>query len=97
MLSLLALARPSAAQFETASVVGTVKDASGAVIADAKVTLTGLDTGVAQTRVADAAGAFEFFNVRIGTYAVTSEKPGFPSPWSTASRSPSASAAASTS
>ena len=76
-LSLFAAARPAAAQFETASVVGTVKDASGAVIADAKVTLTGLDTGVAQTRVADAAGAFEFFNVRIGTYAVTSEKPGF--------------------
>ena len=43
-------------------------DASGAVIADAKVTLTGLDTGVAQTRVADATGTFEFFNVRIGTY-----------------------------
>ena len=75
--SLFAAARPSAAQFETASVVGTVKDASGAVIADAKVTLTGLDTGVAQTRVADAAGAFEFFNVRIGTYAVTVGEAGF--------------------
>ena len=57
LLSLFAVARPAAAQFETASVVGTVKDASGAVIADAKVTLTGLDTGVAQTRIADAAGS----------------------------------------
>jgi hypothetical protein len=77
LLFLLALARTSAAQFETASVVGTVRDASGAVISDAKVTLTGLETGVTQTRASDADGAFEFFNVRIGTYAVTAEKAGF--------------------
>ncbi len=77
LLYLLALTRPAAAQFETASVVGAVRDTSGAAVADAKVTLTGLETGVSQTRTSDAAGAFEFFNVRIGTYAVTAEKAGF--------------------
>ena len=73
----LALARPAAAQFETAAVVGTVRDSSGASIGDAKVTLTGLETGISQTRVTDASGSFEFFNVRVGTYAVTTEKAGF--------------------
>jgi hypothetical protein len=77
LLFALAVARPAAAQFETAAVVGTVRDSTGASVADAKVTLTGLETGVSQTRVSDAAGAFEFFNVRIGTYAVTAEKAGF--------------------
>jgi len=72
-----ALASTAAAQFETAAVVGTVRDASGAVVTDAKVTLTGADTGVSQVLTTDAAGAFEFFNVRVGRYITTAEKAGF--------------------
>ncbi len=68
---------PAAAQFETATVVGTVRDSSGAVVADARVSLTNLDTGVAQERTSDAAGNVEFFNVRIGRYVVTADKTGF--------------------
>ena len=68
---------PAAAQFETATVVGTVRDTSGAVVADARVSLTNLDTGVAQERTSDAAGNVEFFNVRIGRYVVTADKTGF--------------------
>ena len=70
-------ALPAAAQFETATVVGTVRDTSGAVVADAHVSLTNLDTGVAQERSSDAAGNVEFFNVRIGRYVVTADKDGF--------------------
>lgn len=64
-------------QFETATVVGTVKDSSGAVVPSAKVTLTNTQTGVTQERMSDANGNYEFFTVRIGSYVVTAEKDGF--------------------
>jgi hypothetical protein len=76
VLSLL-VALPAAAQFETATVVGTVRDSSGGVVADAKVTLTNTQTGVSTERLSDVNGNFEFFTVRIGTYVVSAEKPGF--------------------
>jgi hypothetical protein len=68
---------PAFAQFETATVVGTVRDSSGAVVPDAKVTLTNSQTGVSAERMSDANGNFEFFTVRIGSYVVTAEKAGF--------------------
>lgn len=68
---------PAWAQFETATVVGTVRDASGAVVPDARVTLTNTATGVSAERPTDANGNYEFFTVRIGTYIVTAEKDGF--------------------
>jgi hypothetical protein len=73
----LCAAAPSFAQFETAAVVGTVRDATSAVVSDAKVTLTSRDTGVSVERMTDANGNFEFFTVRIGVYLVSAEKPGF--------------------
>ena len=76
-LALVLCATPSFAQFETATVVGTVRDSSGAVVPDAKVTLTNRDTGVSLERTSDANGNFEFFTVRIGQYLVAAEKPGF--------------------
>ena len=73
----LILARPAWAQFETATVVGSVKDSTGAVVPGAKVTLTNTQTGVTAERTSDANGNFEFFTVRIGAYVVTAEKEGF--------------------
>ncbi|MEZ5285638.1 MAG: carboxypeptidase regulatory-like domain-containing protein [Vicinamibacterales bacterium] len=76
MLTLFSFS-PAWAQFETATVVGTVKDSSGAVVPGAKVTLTNTATGVGAERASDANGNFEFFTVRIGTYLLTAEKDGF--------------------
>jgi hypothetical protein len=73
----LMFAAPAWAQFETATVVGSVKDSSGAVVPDAMVTLTNTATGVSAERRSDANGHFEFFTVRIGTYLVSAEKDGF--------------------
>ena len=41
------------------------------------MTLTNTQTGVSAERLSDANGNFEFFTVRIGSYVVTAEKPGF--------------------
>ena len=74
---LLSLAPPAFAQFETATVVGVVKDSTGAVVPDAKVTLANTQTGVTAERTTGTNGSYEFFNVRIGTYVIAAEKAGF--------------------
>jgi len=73
----IAMALPAWAQFETATVLGTVRDKSGAVTPGATVTLLNLDTGVAQAKVSDAQGGYEFFTVRLGMYKVTATLDGF--------------------
>jgi hypothetical protein len=78
VFALVLLAAPAAfAQFETASLVGTVTDGSGAVVSDAAITLTNTETGVTQTKTTDGSGNFEFVTLRIGTYVITAEKAGF--------------------
>ncbi len=70
-------AAPALAQFDSATVVGTVRDASGAVVPTAKVTLTGVDTGISVVRTSGENGSFEFPAVKPGVYVVTAEKSGF--------------------
>jgi hypothetical protein len=65
------------AQYDTASVLGTVTDPSGAVVANVKVTLENVRTGVKQTAVTDSSGNFIFVSQRIGEYQVTAEGAGF--------------------
>jgi outer membrane receptor protein involved in Fe transport len=77
LLMCVAVAAPAWAQFETGSVVGTLKDATGAVVPGAKVTLTNTQTGVTNEKTSDENGNYEFFTVRPGTYVITGEKAGF--------------------
>lgn len=65
------------AQFETATVLGTLRDSSRAAIPGARVLLENLSTGIEVATVSDENGNFEFFNVRIGRYTVKSQKEGF--------------------
>src|SRR5262245_29299821 len=65
------------AQFDTATVLGTVQDSNGAIITGAKVTLKNTATGVTATTQTDANGNYQFFNVKIGEYQVTAEMQGF--------------------
>ena len=51
--SLLACAVPAAAQFETAVVLGTVQDSSGATVRAATITLTNAQTGIATSTQTD--------------------------------------------
>jgi hypothetical protein len=81
VLVLIALAlcgvEPALAQFESASVLGTVRDSSGAAMANAKLTLENVKTGIAQSSVSDGDGNYQILNVPIGTYRLAAEAPGF--------------------
>jgi hypothetical protein len=65
------------AQFDTATVLGTVRDANGAVLPTVTVTLKNLATGISTTTQTDGDGNYQFINVRIGTYRVSAERQGF--------------------
>jgi hypothetical protein len=61
----------------TASISGTVKDASGASIAGATVTATNTGTGIAETRTTNGQGFYSFQLLPLGTYVLTVEQTGF--------------------
>ncbi|HLM56572.1 MAG TPA: TonB-dependent receptor [Pyrinomonadaceae bacterium] len=67
----------ASAQTTTATVGGTVKDAQGAVVAGATVTLTDMATGREVTASTNSEGAFIFTDVRSGDYVLTAESAGF--------------------
>lgn len=75
--AVLLLAGIAAAQSATTGqIVGVVKDPSGAVISEAKVTLTN-SAGVQRETTTDASGHFAFALLPPGAYRVETEKAGF--------------------
>jgi hypothetical protein len=76
-IALLMHPNPSYAQFETASVLGYVHDASGAVISGATVRLKNVETGTTVTVKSDGQGAYQFTDVHVGRYTVDATASGF--------------------
>src|SRR5215510_7346411 len=76
-LFMIPASAPALAQFETAVVLGSVRDPNGAVLPKATVALKNLATGVTATAQTDNDGNYQFFNVKIGVYQVTAEAQGF--------------------
>jgi outer membrane receptor protein involved in Fe transport len=72
----LVLPRPGYAQ-ATATISGTVKDSSGAVVPGAKVTATNEDTNLSRSVLADDAGQYVIPLLPLGAYRVRVEKDGF--------------------
>lgn len=68
---------PARAQQTLGSINGTVKDASGAVVEGAKVTVRNTGTNLALTSTTNNDGSFSFVDLPLGTYAVTFAKEGF--------------------
>src|SRR5256885_9014315 len=58
-------------------ITGTVTDSTGAVVADAKVTITNNATGVVRTVATSSAGTYTITDLIPGTYTVSVEKTGF--------------------
>jgi hypothetical protein len=59
------------------SLNGTITDASGASVPDAKVTLESVTTGATRTTQSDASGAYGFPQLTPGTYKLTATANGF--------------------
>jgi len=76
--AVLALLAPSLfAQETTGGLQGTVKDTSGAVLAQARVVVTGSTLVGAKEAVTDSTGYYRFSNLPPGTYTLTVTAPGF--------------------
>ncbi|HLK21748.1 MAG TPA: TonB-dependent receptor [Bryobacteraceae bacterium] len=65
------------AQVDTATIVGTVQDSSGAVVPGAAVTATEVNTNIKTATRADASGNYAITPLKIGTYSVSVEAQGF--------------------
>ena len=64
---------PLLAQFETAEVLGTIRDAQGRVISGATVTLKNQATGIEGKTTTDTGGNYDFTRAQVGTYSVSVE------------------------
>jgi len=65
------------AQVITGTVVGTVRDASGAAVLGAKISVKNLATGVVQSTVSNSEGNYTLTNVPPGTYDLSAQMTGF--------------------
>jgi hypothetical protein len=65
------------AQVDTGSILGTIKDTSGALVPGARLTLTNEETGQTISTTSGSAGEFTFSPVKIGRYTVSAEFKGF--------------------
>src|SRR5579864_2546686 len=65
------------AQTSRGTVTGTVLDPSGAVIGGARVSLTGVETGVKLSTGSNEAGVYRFDAVDLGVYELQVAHPGF--------------------
>jgi carboxypeptidase family protein len=61
----------------TATVTGNVKDASGAVVPGATITVKNLESGLTRTAETDANGNYNVPSLPVGQYEVDAGKPGF--------------------
>jgi hypothetical protein len=80
LLALAALvcgAAPAFAQSDRGSITGSITDQSGAVVPDAKVTATSLDTGEVREATSSGEGSYTLPELRAGRYRVSVEAAGF--------------------
>ncbi|MDQ1472650.1 MAG: hypothetical protein QOJ99_4130, partial [Bryobacterales bacterium] len=73
----LALTMRLHAQSIFGAIVGTVKDASGAVIGKANIQVTNTDENTTRSVISDSKGDYEGLNLKPGHYSVTVAQPGF--------------------
>ncbi|HEU5402081.1 MAG TPA: carboxypeptidase regulatory-like domain-containing protein [Terriglobales bacterium] len=77
VLSLFLFTLPVFAQFDTGTIAGTVTDSSGAVVANAAVSVTNTGTGITKTLHTDSNGDFVASALQFGNYVVSATASGF--------------------
>lgn len=78
VLSLLVFScRYASAQVNTASLAGLVKDPTGAIVPDAKVTARNAAMGIQRTSQTNGDGYYFLPNLSVGSYEISIEKQGF--------------------
>ncbi len=68
---------PAWAQVTSATILGTVADATGAVLPGVEVTATRTETGASRNSISDDEGRYRFSNLSLGNYEVVASLPGF--------------------
>src|ERR1035437_8255999 len=76
-IALVVMVGSSFAQTVTATLVGTVTDASGAVVTGAAVTVVRLATDFTRTTQSDSSGNYTLTLLPPGTYQLSAQKEGF--------------------
>jgi outer membrane receptor protein involved in Fe transport len=79
VLFAVCLAIPAFAQLPTGTILGTVKDTSGGVVAGANVTVRNTETGLTRALPTGDDGAYRFSALPVGHYDVRVEREGFKS------------------
>jgi hypothetical protein len=79
LILFLMAAGSASAQLTSADIVGTVTDSSGAVIANANVTVQNMDTHEQRTAQSNQSGEYQFSLLPVGRYTVTVKMKGFKS------------------
>src|ERR1700751_1586826 len=78
MVAIVIMAAGSlAAQTFRGTILGSVTDPTGAVIAGAQVKVRNVGTGLERTTVSGSDGSYSVSELPIGTYEVTVTQPGF--------------------
>jgi len=75
LVSVSAAALPAQSTYGT--ILGSVHDTSGALVAGAEVALKNTGTSAARTTITDAEGNYAFNNIDVGRYTLTITAPGF--------------------
>ncbi len=77
LLAALLLAEALNGQSTSGTVLGTVKESSGAVVPGAAVNLTNTGTNAKHSTLTSDTGTYQFVNLEVGTYKLTVEATGF--------------------
>jgi hypothetical protein len=65
------------AQFDSGSILGTVREVNGGVVPDVSITLESLGTGILKTTLSNSVGDYTFSSVLPGDYVVRAQHAGF--------------------